>query len=354
MSKELINNIETLYQRVKEILDNARKNVYYTANFEMVQAYWNVGREIVEEEQVRQEHANRLKHLELHPQSLKLLLENTPPGFFKLILGSIRKAPPPDLLDIWRNHLLDESSPALQEIGLTLFSRFGQSSDASFALSFFSSTEPGVVKAAIDLLQAQAPDQFKKMLESILQSADPQTCIHALQRYGSLAPAEAASHLRSYLFSDNIFLKQSLLPVISLLPYEETKNYLLQFLGFEEFPLLLVLTSIIICSNPQPDVPEKVFEILLSAQGIKAQILQSLLKSLLASIRSAGILEESEETYFAELKKHLQNRRNDSKIQLLVEELRSSDADRYSWPQRPESDEAEVSFQPRRPKYGPC
>lgn len=44
-------NIDNLYKRVQEILDNARKKVYYTANFEMVQAYWSIGREIVEEEQ---------------------------------------------------------------------------------------------------------------------------------------------------------------------------------------------------------------------------------------------------------------------------------------------------------------
>lgn len=51
MSDELMRNIDNLYKRVQEILDNARKKVYYAANFEMVQAYWNIGREIVEEEQ---------------------------------------------------------------------------------------------------------------------------------------------------------------------------------------------------------------------------------------------------------------------------------------------------------------
>lgn len=51
MSDELMQNIDNLYKRVQEILDNARKKVYYTANFEMVQAYWSIGREIVEEEQ---------------------------------------------------------------------------------------------------------------------------------------------------------------------------------------------------------------------------------------------------------------------------------------------------------------
>jgi len=51
MSKELIQNIDGLYQRVREIIDNARNKVYQTANIEMLQAYWNVGRLIVEEEQ---------------------------------------------------------------------------------------------------------------------------------------------------------------------------------------------------------------------------------------------------------------------------------------------------------------
>jgi len=51
MSKELTQNIDSLYQRVREILNNARNKVYQTANIEMLQAYWNVGRLIVEEEQ---------------------------------------------------------------------------------------------------------------------------------------------------------------------------------------------------------------------------------------------------------------------------------------------------------------
>jgi len=51
MSNELTQNIDGLYQKVREILDNARNKVYQTANIEMLQAYWNVGRLIVEEEQ---------------------------------------------------------------------------------------------------------------------------------------------------------------------------------------------------------------------------------------------------------------------------------------------------------------
>ena len=46
-----IKPIDTTYQSVKQILEEARKKAYAAVNFVMVQAYWNIGRIIVEEEQ---------------------------------------------------------------------------------------------------------------------------------------------------------------------------------------------------------------------------------------------------------------------------------------------------------------
>lgn len=51
------------YNNIKTILDNARKNVYYAVNFEMVQAYWSIGRVIVEEEQKGKNRADYGKYL---------------------------------------------------------------------------------------------------------------------------------------------------------------------------------------------------------------------------------------------------------------------------------------------------
>ena len=44
-------NINNTYNNIKQILETARGNVYRTVNFQMVQAYWNIGKVIVEEEQ---------------------------------------------------------------------------------------------------------------------------------------------------------------------------------------------------------------------------------------------------------------------------------------------------------------
>ncbi len=51
MNNELVQNTGRLLQRIQEILEEARNKVYRTANTEMLRAYWNIGREIVEEEQ---------------------------------------------------------------------------------------------------------------------------------------------------------------------------------------------------------------------------------------------------------------------------------------------------------------
>ena len=48
---------DALYLNIKNILQNARDNAYRQINFIMVEAYWNIGKQIVEEEQNGKERA---------------------------------------------------------------------------------------------------------------------------------------------------------------------------------------------------------------------------------------------------------------------------------------------------------
>lgn len=89
MSKVLTQNIENLYQRIREILDKARNKVYRTVNFEMVQAYWDIGQEIVEEEQKGKERAEYGAYL---LKELSIKLTNVyGQGFDESNLRNIRK-----------------------------------------------------------------------------------------------------------------------------------------------------------------------------------------------------------------------------------------------------------------------
>ncbi len=59
----LTTEINKLYNIVNQIIEQARNTVYRTANFTMVQAYWNIGKAIVEEEQKGKQRAEYGKQL---------------------------------------------------------------------------------------------------------------------------------------------------------------------------------------------------------------------------------------------------------------------------------------------------
>lgn len=49
--------IENLYKEVKQVIEESRDTAYRAVNFAMVQAYWSIGKLIVEEEQKGKERA---------------------------------------------------------------------------------------------------------------------------------------------------------------------------------------------------------------------------------------------------------------------------------------------------------
>ncbi|MBU2648359.1 DUF1016 family protein [bacterium] len=63
------------YQNIKEILESARIKSYHAVNFAMVEAYWNIGRLIVEEEQLGKEQAEYGTYV-IKELSIKLTAEH--------------------------------------------------------------------------------------------------------------------------------------------------------------------------------------------------------------------------------------------------------------------------------------
>ena len=76
MKKELkpIHNNEALFSQIKTILDEARKKISRTVNSLMVQAYWNVGKYIVEYEQQGEQRAEYGKNV-INDLSIRLMKE---------------------------------------------------------------------------------------------------------------------------------------------------------------------------------------------------------------------------------------------------------------------------------------
>ena len=53
----------TFFEEIRSILQQARQNAYAAVNSAMVEAYWQIGRRIIEEEQKGQERADYGSHL---------------------------------------------------------------------------------------------------------------------------------------------------------------------------------------------------------------------------------------------------------------------------------------------------
>ncbi len=53
-----MNDIKTFFQDVKNILQQSRQKAYAALNFAMVEAYWQIGKRIVEEEQTGKQRAD--------------------------------------------------------------------------------------------------------------------------------------------------------------------------------------------------------------------------------------------------------------------------------------------------------
>lgn len=47
---EIVTN-DNFYNQIKQIIQKAKESIYKQINFVMVEAYWNIGKQIVEEEQ---------------------------------------------------------------------------------------------------------------------------------------------------------------------------------------------------------------------------------------------------------------------------------------------------------------
>ncbi|MDR2914073.1 MAG: PDDEXK nuclease domain-containing protein [Tannerella sp.] len=57
-NNQIVRDINTLFDTINQIIEDARNIIYRTTNFTMIQAYWHIGRAIVEEEQNGKERAD--------------------------------------------------------------------------------------------------------------------------------------------------------------------------------------------------------------------------------------------------------------------------------------------------------
>jgi hypothetical protein len=91
----------------------------------------------------------KIEKVELTPERTRSLLEVGEETLKRIVQLSLRRPPPPNVLEAWRSSLLGEENAEVVCVGLTLLAKFGATTDAGIALAFTSHSSPAVVIAAI-------------------------------------------------------------------------------------------------------------------------------------------------------------------------------------------------------------
>jgi hypothetical protein len=266
-----------------------------------------------------------LAAIELTPNMVGVIIENADPAIKAFLLKHPRKSQAPELLQLWRECLSLNSSPALVEFGLLLLARYGIESDGEYALPHLTSDAPDIGRAAIDLLASVNPGLFQQHAHTAFLSEHLEVCFRALRRLAPLDPGEAMNYLRYYLSDGNPLIRQKALREGLLLPFEQTETLWLHTLGIETWPLLLVTAGLQIACNPRPDLPEKLYEIASVSTGIKKHILHVTIQQVFTSIHQAGILTQPIQEYLDALKERLRRKKTDRILQAALAGLQHAE-----------------------------
>jgi HEAT repeat protein len=276
-------------------------------------------------EKARIELKPQLKNLELSPINIIMLLENADASLATVLIQMLRKAPPEEILDQWRHGIKTEKNPRMLQVGLTLLGKFGRAEDAAGAVGFLEHADSEVVCSALSLLLNQDSELFKQQVRKGLTSKSFKIQLHAVHLLRSIDLEEAIQYIQAFLFSKNPLIRQKALRELMLVPFDRVSQIFLQYLSREIQALLLVKAGFVIAFNPLPDFPLKLFDIFQFSRDAKKHILQMILKQLVESIQSAGVLKQTFEEYTQELKQKINFKRSELVIRCALKDLGNSD-----------------------------
>jgi hypothetical protein len=280
---------------------------------------------VIKIDRARSDLKPKMRKLELSPVNIMMLLEETENAGASVISQLLRKAPSHDVLQLWRSGLPTEKNPRILEVGITILTKFGKAQDTELILNFLKHDDVQIQCAALTFLQVQNPEIFKKIVSQGLASNKFKLQLHSVHLLRMIDAQESIKYIQAFLFNQNPIVRQRALRELMLLPFELVENLFLQFLSRENQPLLLVKAGFVVAFNPSPAIPLKVYDIFQFARDSKKHILQLILKQLLASIQSSGVLEQSFEEYMASLKDKISLKRSEMIIRCAVRDLSSSD-----------------------------
>ncbi|MBP7632959.1 HEAT repeat domain-containing protein [Candidatus Ozemobacteraceae bacterium] len=259
------------------------------------------------------------------PTPLRDMLSGFPPAMRRAMQKTTWRLSSEGLLQVWRDHLLNESDPIVLSIGLSLLANHGSAEDANQAAAHLGSEHPCVVNAALDLLAAQNPSLLKTLLLGALLRSEPEIRFHAIRILRNIDPSEGVAFIESAMADEDPVIRLLAARALMVMPFEIAEAAYLQFLGLETQPFPLVLLGRELVRQNAPDLPLRLFDTLMMSKGVKRHILQLILDGAIEHIKTSGSLTIPVEEYVQRLQSQLRERHTDLVIALGLRDLRNTD-----------------------------
>ena len=267
-----------------------------------------------------------IKKLDVTPDYIFLLEQKEDFSKINLISQMLRKAPSPETIKLWRDTLNKTKDIYLIRVGLDFLGKFGEQSDSVYAINNLQNNDYQIVCSALSLLFQQDKELFRKYIKVGLGSKKASIILHSVHLLKSIDENEAIKYLSVLILNANPLVRQKALRELMLIKFEKVEALFWQYIGREDQPFLLVKEGLLATFNPAQHFPFKLYDIMVSAVGIKKHILQLILQQTIKTTNISGILKNKDiNTYLNEIKSYIAKKKIEQTLRVNLLNLKATE-----------------------------
>ncbi len=185
----------------------------------------------------------------------------------------------------------------------------------SSLVSVIDAGDPQALPRLFDALSETDRALLPEALEPRLRHADPQIRSRAIRVLVRLSPIEAQRRFDAMLFSPAAEIRSAALALANFLPFATIEPAVMRMLATESRSELLTQASWLLLSNPHPDTPLQLFDIIEASGSEKRALLQTTLSGVVQALVEAQLIAQTHGEFVADLKRRIMERRGRSIIE---------------------------------------
>lgn len=220
------------------------------------------------------------------------------------------------------------SSTSDAEVSVLVVSRFGEFwplSKLNALFPYLFADPPALRLAVLETLARLAPEALLDYLPPLLVAPDPRQRTLAIKGLAAIDPVEALAHIDYLMSSADPTYKQAGVQACFFLPFDRVKPLALKFVATETDLAALEPLALLLTSNPDPEVPLRLWEIAGQSQPAKAARLKDLLHEVCRGLKGSGLLGDRFDEYLERLKSWGRQKEITRFVQVSLQRLGSKD-----------------------------